>query len=597
MNDSERVRVRSYRFERYAWALIVMWTVVVAASLGWNVVQIKHHTLEAARIQARSAYEKDIIYRRWNTGHGGVYVPVTEISQPNPYLSDMPERDITTASGKLLTLMNPAYMTRQVHELAEKEYNVHGHITSLNPIRAENAPDPWETEALQAFELGETEISSLEKMKGEEYMRLMRPLFTERGCLKCHAVQGYREGDIRGGISVSIPMEPLKAIVRMNLLTMAGGHILFWLLGLGGIVLGTQRLMRSERERRLTEEALRDSEKRYRGLYESSKDGIASCDLDGKFLECNLAYAEMLGYTKEELYNLGFRDIAPRKWDDLDAKLFTEQMIPRGYSDEYEKEYIKKDGTIFPVSLKGWFIEDKEGNRTGTWAIVRDITERKKAEEQLMKSQEDLRNLAAHLQSVREDERKSVAREIHDDVGQNLAALKMDMYMLEKKLPREQKPLIDRMKTMVELTDSTVQTVRRIHEELRPTLLDGLGFVESIKSYKKEFEDKTEIKCELHIEPESIDLSEERSLAFFRILQESMTNVRLHAGATKVNVSIKEKNGKLELKVKDNGIGIKEEQLLKSDSFGLIGIRERVDFLGGEVSAPSKAYLIQLVTL
>ena len=209
--------------------------------------------------------------------------------------------------------------------------------------------------------------------------------------------------------------------------------------------------------------------------------------------------------------------------------------------------------------------------------------ERKKAMDALRKSQKDLRNLTAHIQSVREDERRSVAREIHDDVGQNLAALKMDMYMIEKKLPSGQKPLIDRMKAMMELTDKSIQTVRKIHEELRPSLLEGLGLVEAIESYTEEFEDRTEVKYELHIEPESIDLSEERSLAFFRILQESMTNVRLHAGATKVNVNIKEKNGKLELKVKDKGVGVTEEQLTKSRSFGIMGIRERADFLQGKV--------------
>jgi len=146
-----------------------------------------------------------------------------------------------------------------VHELAVEEYGVRGHITSLNPIRPENAPDPWETGALQAFERGETEISSVEEMEGEEYMRLMRPLITEKGCLKCHAAQGYQEGDIRGGISVSIPVEPLWTVARMQVFTLAGGHAMLWLMGLGGIVLGTQRLRRSERERRRAEEELQEA--------------------------------------------------------------------------------------------------------------------------------------------------------------------------------------------------------------------------------------------------------------------------------------------------------------------------------------------------
>ncbi len=148
-------------------------------------------------------------------------------------------------------------------------------------------------------------------------------------------------------------------------------------------------------ERVQAEEELRESEERYRGLHESSKDGIASADIDGNFSECNQAFADMLGYTKEEMYNLSFRDITPSKWYDIDAKLYIEQMIPRGYSDEYEKEYIRKDGTIFPVSLRGWFVEDKEGARTGTWAVVRDITERKRAEEELRIHRDHLEGLVA----------------------------------------------------------------------------------------------------------------------------------------------------------------------------------------------------------
>ncbi|MBA4379977.1 MAG: histidine kinase, partial [Anaerolinea sp.] len=141
-------------------------------------------------------------------------------------------------------------------------------------IRPENAPDTWETEALEAFERGETEDSSLQEMEGEEYMRLMRPLITESGCLKCHAAQGYKEGDIRGGISVAIPMSPLQAVAGMQVLTLAGGHILLWLMGLGGIVLGAQRLRRSEWERERAAEELR----KYAGQLEQANIRLQEMD-------------------------------------------------------------------------------------------------------------------------------------------------------------------------------------------------------------------------------------------------------------------------------------------------------------------------------
>jgi signal transduction histidine kinase/CheY-like chemotaxis protein len=256
MRDSKKIKAGSFHWEHYVWGVPLLWTLVIVTSLVWNVIHMKQMILEEARIQARVAFEKDIIYRHWNTKHGGVYVPVTKETQPNPYLSHLPERDITTPSGKLLTLINPAYMTRQVHELAKEKYGILGHITSLNPIRSENAPDPWEINALQVFERGETEINSVEKMEGKDYMRLMLPLITEKACLKCHAAQGYREGDIRGGISVSIPMEPLWAIERNSIQMLALVHILIWLVGLGGIGLAAIWLRKSEQERKRAEEQL-----------------------------------------------------------------------------------------------------------------------------------------------------------------------------------------------------------------------------------------------------------------------------------------------------------------------------------------------------
>jgi len=177
------------RLGYYLSGIVALWSILIGLSLAWNLRTLKSGILEAARIEARTAFDKDIVYRRWNADYGGIYAPVTEATQPNPYL-DVLERDITTPLGKKLTLINPAYMTRQVHELALEAYGVRGHITSLNPIRPANAPDPWETRALKAFQTGLKEVSSVEEAEGNDYMRLMRPLLTEKGCLKCHAAQG-----------------------------------------------------------------------------------------------------------------------------------------------------------------------------------------------------------------------------------------------------------------------------------------------------------------------------------------------------------------------------------------------------------------------
>jgi len=201
-------------------------------------------------------------------------VPISEKTIPNPYL-DEPNRDITGPSGTRLTLMNHAYMTRQVHELAKEAYNVHGHITSLKPIRPENAPDPWEARALGAFEAGKEEVSSVEEIEGESYMRLMRPLMTEKDCLRCHADQGYELGDVRGGLSVAIPMAPLSAVERSRVLSLSLAHGLIWLTGLAGIGLGMHHLSRQVKERRRAEETLREANQKLVEL-ESLKEDLTN---------------------------------------------------------------------------------------------------------------------------------------------------------------------------------------------------------------------------------------------------------------------------------------------------------------------------------
>ncbi len=221
-------------FWYYAVGSIAVWSLFIWLSLVWHQKIMHDSALDAARMEARAAFQNHVIYRSWNADHGGVYAPVTQKTQPNPYL-DVLERDIQTPSGVKLTKINPAFMTRQVNELALEKFGYIGHITSLNPLRPENKPDEWESLALKRFEQGKDEVSSLEMINNVQYMRLMRPLITEKGCLKCHAKQGYKEGDIRGGISVAAPVDPHLAIEKANLKRF---KLMYGFLWLGGLIGG-----------------------------------------------------------------------------------------------------------------------------------------------------------------------------------------------------------------------------------------------------------------------------------------------------------------------------------------------------------------------
>jgi signal transduction histidine kinase len=210
------------------------------------------------------------------------------------------------------------------------------------------------------------------------------------------------------------------------------------------------------------------------------------------------------------------------------------------------------------------------GGNTSKLGIFRDITEHKKTDEEIRESREQLRNLSAHLHSVREEERKLMAREIHDELGQSMTALKMDLAWLAKRLSKDQKTLLEKADAMSELVDTTIRTVQRICTELRPGILDDLGLVTAIEWQADEFVSRTGIKCKLSPKPKHIVVDGERATVIFRVFQEMLTNVVRHARATKVKVGLRQENGRLVLQVKDNGVGIKEEQIIDPKSLGLI---------------------------
>jgi len=209
--------------------------------------------------------------------------------------------------------------------------------------------------------------------------------------------------------------------------------------------------------------------------------------------------------------------------------------------------------------------------------------DRKLAEAKIKDSQQRLRNLSSHLQSSREEERANIAREIHDELGQVLTALKMDMYWLEKKLPQDKGILIDKIRAMSKHAETTIHTVQRISSELRPALLDDLGLIAAIEWQSKDFQQRTEIECSVSFNHDNIKVPENSSIALFRIYQETLTNVARHSQATNVSVSLYNKDDDVILQIIDNGIGIEEHHISNPRSFGLMGIHERALALGGDV--------------
>ncbi|MHC4750515.1 MAG: ATP-binding protein [Planctomycetota bacterium] len=371
MVESIKSKTRWNVLRKYTWMILMLWTVFVGLVLFW------------------SLFQQDMVYRQWAAIHGGVYVPVTEQTPPNPYLASVDERDITTPSGRRLTLMNPAYMTRQVHEMETEQCGIRGHITSLNPIRPANAADAWETKALRAFEQGVTEVSSVEKLDNETYMRLMSPIVTEQSCLKCHAEQGYEVGDPRGGISVSVPMTPLQTVARGHMRALVLGHGLIWLLGLGGISIGGTHLRRRIREADGAEQQVREQREFLRSTIESLGHPFYVIDANDYTIKIANSAANLAAVNgTSTCYALTHNKDKPCGGTEYPCPL--EIIKDTKQPTTVEHIHFGKDGDVRNVEVHGFPIFDNEGNVVQIIEYSLDITERKRVVEALRKARDEL---------------------------------------------------------------------------------------------------------------------------------------------------------------------------------------------------------------
>jgi len=317
-------------------------------------------------------------------------------------------------------------------------------------------------------------------------------------------------------------------------------------------------------------------------IFDTAADAMRVVDRDFNMLRVNQTFADLSGIQKEEAVGTKCYEAF---WGPLchtdDCPLI--RILGNMDRVEYDSEKVRKDGVRIPCIVSATPFRGPDGELIGIVEDFKDISERKKFVHELMRSHERLRDLTSHLQVVREEERALVAREIHDELGQALTALKMDVHWLLHRLPQQDRPLIDKSRRMSKLIDRTVQSVRRICTELRPGLLDDFGLSAAMEWEAQEFSKRTNVQCQILSDPEDIILPQGVSTAIFRIFQETMTNIARHANATRVQVIIKRHGDTVEMQVSDNGKGITQAQIRNPGSFGITGMRERVHYLGGNL--------------
>jgi len=301
------------------------------------------------------------------------------------------------------------------------------------------------------------------------------------------------------------------------------------------------------------------------------------------FTDVNHATLSQYGYSREEFLALNILDLRPEEEASRFNAVLNTNMRGVHYAGIWKHK--KKNGSLLYVDvITHDFINDGKATRL---VLANDVTEKYIADEKLKESFAAIRELTEHLQNIREQERAHMAREIHDELGQLLTVLKMDVSWLNKRVVTTEPAIKEKFTELLEMLDTTVKTVRRIASELRPTLLDDLGLVAAMEWHLEEFEKRSGIAKEFSTSVTEVAIDDSMKIGLFRILQESLTNVARHSQAQKVNVGLEKNNGHIILKITDNGKGFDTSRTTRK-TLGLLGMKERTEMMGGEYQITSK---------
>ncbi len=386
MQNSTSVGLKQLRL--WCGAAFLFWSLLLSGSL-WLYVRHEWQSVEfIGKKIGLTAVNKDYVYELWNAYNGGIYAPVNNINQPNPYLKGFADRDIVTASGKKLTLINPAHMTRQAYQLEQKIYGIGGRTTSLNAVRPENTPDEWEREALLSFAKGEKNASTLIQQDDTTIMRVMMPAITQEACLKCHMRKGDQVGDIRGGLSITFPIDGIIELFQKQFKTSVLYHLLIYLIGVTGLVIFYAQTSRQIIKQAAMEKQLLRKTQEWEKTFDAIPDIITLQDSNMRIIRANQATYNFFQATPEELigttcYSL-FREgitVCPDCPDCPDCPGI--RSIADGYQHCSMVEHELLDNFFHTCSAP---VFDEQGNFQYFIYIARNITDKKKLEEELFQA-------------------------------------------------------------------------------------------------------------------------------------------------------------------------------------------------------------------
>jgi PAS domain S-box-containing protein len=355
-----------------------------------------------------------------------------------------------------------------------------------------------------------------------------------------------------------------------------------------GSIREIQAVGRDITDQKIAEQALRESEERYRILIDRANDGILLLQ-EGAFVSCNASAANMLAMEPDELVGMRPEQISPEHQPDGSTSVEKADRLIHasiaGTPQVFEWIHLRKDGSQAVIEVSLTRIELR--NHPMLLCFWRDITLRKEAEEELLLSRTRLRALAERLDRVREEERLYLSREIHDGLGQSLTALKIDLSFLKRlrkdatTTPAEEEAALDSMSSLVE---QTISQARHLAWQIRPGMLDQLGLADALRQLAHDATKRNELKLIDLIEDLEFDLDPRTALALYRIAQEAMTNVLRHANARHISISLSKKTEGIRLEIVDDGVGIGQKDIEEISSMGLISMRERAELLGGSIS-------------